>query len=215
VRHALQASGADGAAFTAPTERAGTLRVVAALGILGHWRGQIVDDAGSLAALVLAERRVVAVIDPTADERTTRIAEQVPGLDTIVAAPISGEAAVHGVLSLAYGRGSSFNPADLDMIGGFTAQAAAMIDMADLRRDNERVRRLEDRQRIAQDLQQTVIRELFSLGLDLQGVAARSTSADIADLLSRNVEQLDRIIRDVRSAVFALEPASAPVPDHA
>ena len=173
------------------------------------------QDAGSLAGIVLSERRVVAVTDPTTDERTMLIAEQVSGLGAIVAAPVGGEHGIHGVLSLAYPHGSSFSPADLDMIGGFTAQAAAMIDMADLRRDSDRMRLLEDRQRIAQDLQQTVIRELFSLGLDLQGIAARSTNPEIADLLSSNVERLDRIIHDVRSAVFAPEPPSRPDADRA
>jgi GAF domain-containing protein len=215
VRHALRASGAGGAAFTAATERAGELRVVAALGMLADWRGRSMGDAGSLAALVLAERQVVAVTDPTADERTTLIAEQVPGLGAIIATPVAGVREIHGVLSLAYENGSSFNAADLDMIGGFTAQAAAMIDMADLRRDNDRMRLLEDRQRIAQDLQQTVIRELFSFGLDLQGIAARSSSPEIADLLTRDVERLDRVIRDVRAAVFALEPTPSPGQDRA
>ena len=215
VRRALQASGAGGAAFTAATERAGELRVVAAHGMLANWQGRNMGDAGSLAALVLAEGQVVAVTDPTADERTKLIAEQVTGLGAIVAAPVAGEHEIHGVLSLAYENGSSFNAADLDMIGGFTAQAAAMIDMADLRRDNDRMRLLEDRQRIAQDLQQTVIRDLFSFGLDLQGIAARSSSPEIADLLTREVERLDRVIRDVRAAVFALEPTRSPGQDRA
>ena len=96
--------------------------------------------------------------------------------------------------------------ADLDMIEGFTAQAGAMLDVAELRRDNERMQVLEDRQRIAQNLQHTVIRELFDFGLDLQGIAARSSNPEVAALLTSNVERLDRIIRDVRAAVFALQP---------
>jgi GAF domain-containing protein len=206
VQHAVQASRADGATFTVPTDEPGTLSVVAAVGMLARWQGQAVRRDGSLAGRVLADRQVIAVAEPTADERTSAIAEQVPGLGAIVAAPVVGADGAHGVLSLAYLRDSSFDAADLDMIEGFTAQAGAMLDMAELRRDNERMRLLEDRQRIAQDLQETVIRELFALGLDLQGVAARSPNQEVTTLLTSNVDRLDRIIRDVRAAVFALQP---------
>jgi signal transduction histidine kinase len=154
------------------------------------------------------DRRVVAVADPTTDERTSYTAELIPGLGAIVAAPVVGADGVHGVLSLAYQRDSSFDAADLDMIEGFTAQAGAMLDMAELRRDNERMRLLEDRQRIAHDLQETVIRELFALGLDLQAVAARSSSPEVTAQLTNDVERLDRVIRDVRAAVFALLPGT-------
>lgn len=66
-----------------------------------------------------------------------------------------------------------------------------------------RVRMLEDRSRIAGDLQQTVIRELFSLGLSLQSTAARAGRTDIEQALTECVDDLDRIIRDVRAVVFA------------
>ena len=206
AEHALRASAADGAAFAVPADEGDALRVVTAIGMLAGWQGKIVPQEGSLAGRVLAERQVIAVAEPTTDERTSYAAEQVPGLGALVAAPIGGEDGVHGVLSLAYRRDRSFDAADLDMIEGFTAQAGAMLHMADLRRDNERMQVLEDRQRIAQDMQQTVIRELFAFGLDLQGIAARSSNPEIAALLTTSVDRLDGIIRDVRAAVFALQP---------
>jgi GAF domain-containing protein len=206
VQHALQASRADGAAFTTPADDPDALCVVAALGMLARWQGEVVPREDSLAGRVLAERQLVAVAEPTRDERTRYTAEQIPGLGAIVAAPVAGADGVHGVLSLAYQRDSSFDAADLDMIEGFTAQAGVMLDLAELRRDNERMQVLEDRQRIAQDLQQTVVRDLFAFGLDLQGLAARSANPEVAALLTDNVERLDRIIRDVRAAVFTLQP---------
>jgi GAF domain-containing protein len=206
VQHALRASAADGAAFTAPADEPDTLEVVAALGLLAPWQGHTVAQDESLAGRVLVERQVVAVAEADTDAWTSYAADVIPGLSAIVAAPVVGAHGVHGVLSLAYQRDCSFDAADRDMIEGFTAQAGATLDMADLRRDNERMRLLEDRQRIAQDLQETVIRELFSLGLDLQGIAARSTSPAITASLTGNVERLDRIIRAVRAAVFALQP---------
>ncbi len=206
VQRALRASAADGAAFTVPADEPESLEVVAALGVLAPWQGRTVARDESLAGRVLVEGQVIAVAEATTDVRTSYAAELVAGLRATVAAPVVGAHGVHGVLSLAYQRDNSFDAADLDMIEGFTAQAGAMLDVAELRRDNERMRLLEDRQRIAQDLQQTVIRELFALGLDLQGTAARSSSPEVTASLTGNVEHLDRIIRDVRAAVFALQP---------
>jgi GAF domain-containing protein len=210
VEYAQRAGGAGGAAFTTLADQPGAVCVVAARGMLAGWQGRTVPREGSLAGQVLTERRVIAVSDPDSDEHAAFAAERVAGLGAIVAAPVIGEHEVHGVLTLAYEAGSSFNPADLDMIGGFTAQAAVMIDMADLRRDNDRVQMLEERWRIASGLQETVIRELFAFGLDLQGVAARSTNPSITTLLTEQVNRLDRIIRDVRAAVFAVQPEPDP-----
>jgi signal transduction histidine kinase len=65
---------------------------------------------------------------------------------------------------------------------------------------------LDDRQRIAGDLQHTVIHDLFALGLSLQAIAARTANRELNSQLRGQVDELDRIIRDVRSAVFALDP---------
>jgi signal transduction histidine kinase len=161
---------------------------------------------GTLAGAVLAERRAFLVVDPTADPRTA----DAPGLGATIAAPVIGDRGIHGVLIVTHDRnGGSFSAADTDMITTFAAQAALVLDVAELRRDNERVQVLEDRQRIAGDLQQTVIRELFALGLSLQSTAARITNPDLRQAVGAGVEELDRIIRNVQAAVFALEPGNA------
>jgi GAF domain-containing protein len=204
VRHARDAGDASGAAFTAPTDQNGKLCVVSATGQLSTWQGQVIETPGSLAAAVLDKRRTIAVTDPTTDDRTTLTAERTPGLGSIIATPVLGQHTAHGVLCLSYRGSVTFGDADLSMVEGFAAQAAAMLDMADLRHENEQARRAEDRHRIAQDLQQTVIRDLFTVGLDLQGIAAR-VQPDVAESLATSVERLDRIIHDVRAAVFTLD----------
>jgi signal transduction histidine kinase len=118
---------------------------------------------------------------------------------------------VHGVLTLSHCRGAeSFGSADREMVAAFATHAGLALDVAELRRDQETIRVLEDRQRIATDLQDTLIRDLFGLGLSLQGVASRITSADARSGLAASVNELDRIIRGVRTAVFAMEPTRSP-----
>jgi signal transduction histidine kinase len=96
------------------------------------------------------------------------------------------------------------------MVASFATHAALVLDVAELRRDNDRLHMLEDRQRIAGDLQQTVIRRLFGLGLSLQSAAGRITSPEVQQAVGASVQELDGIIHDVRTAVFAIQPENDP-----
>jgi signal transduction histidine kinase len=141
------------------------------------------------------------------DHTECRVAGVDQLLGPLIAAPVTGERGVHGVLSLAHDRGgASFSTADVDMVAAFATHAALIIDVAELRRDNERLQMLDDRQRLAGDLQQTVIRRLFGLGLSLQGTASRIASPELQHAVGTSIEELDQIIRHVRTAVFAIEP---------
>jgi two-component system, NarL family, sensor histidine kinase DevS len=210
VEQMQAASGADGAAFTAPVEDApDRVRIVVARGLLGRWHGAEARLDRSLAGSVIAERRTIVVPDPARDPRTVEAVEDEPHIGAVVAAPVIGDEAVIGVLSLCRRAGRpSFDQTELDMIATFAAQGALVLELAQSRQERERVRLLEDRQRIASDLQRTVIRDLFSLGLSLQSIAGRLTNQDHRRQINNQIDDLDRIIRDVRSAVFALSPAA-------
>jgi GAF domain-containing protein len=209
-----RASGADGAAFSAPAEEPDRLRTVVALDLLAPWTGKQSPMNGALSGSVIAERRTILVSDPAADPRTAAAVEREPRIGAIVAVPVTGEHDVLGVLTLcrAEGRGT-FDSTELEMITTFAAQAALVLELAEARRENERIQLLDDRQRIAGDLHHTVIRDLFALGLSLQAISARTTNRELNAQLGDRVDELDRIIRDVRSAVFALDPkADRPQP---
>jgi signal transduction histidine kinase len=79
-----------------------------------------------------------------------------------------------------------------------------------VRRDNETLRRVEDRAEIAENLREHVIRRLFNHALTLQGAAGRAQRPDIADTLHKQVDEVDAIIRDIRTAIFSLDPVGDP-----
>ncbi|MFG2041853.1 GAF domain-containing protein [Dactylosporangium sp. NPDC048998] len=205
---ALRAAGAAGAAFTAtPEDGSSDLRVTVAVGLLGPWHGRSVPVCGSLAEGVLAAGEAMLVVEPADDPRTAAALELVPDLGATIVAPVIGDRGVHGVLTVAQRHGGAqLTRADLEMIQAYAAHAGLVLDVAALRRENEHIRVLEDRQRIAADLQETLIRDLFGLGLSLQGAAARVANPDARAALAASVDELDRIIRGVRTAVFAMEP---------
>lgn len=64
----------------------------------------------------------------------------------------------------------------------------------------------DERERIARDLHDTVLQRLFGLGLELQATAIRAP-ADLAERIETSVDEIDRIIREIRTAVFTLGSA--------
>jgi GAF domain-containing protein len=207
VTEAGKASGADGAAFSVPTEDPRWFRVAVAEGLLAPWRGEAVDLEDSLSGSAIRERRTVVVPDPTADPRTFEASRREPQVGATMAAPVIGDRQVCGVLTVSRRVGDAlFSAADADMITAFAAQAALVLELAEARRDTDHLRLLEERQRIAGDLQQKVIRQLFAFGLDLQAAAARITQPDVRSVVEAKVGELDAMIRDIRRAVFAVEP---------
>jgi len=63
---------------------------------------------------------------------------------------------------------------------------------------------LADREQIAHDLNDHVIRRIFAVGLDLQGTIGRSRSSEITARLNRSVTDLQTVIEDIRTTVFEL-----------
>lgn len=75
----------------------------------------------------------------------------------------------------------------------------------ELRRVREELALTEDRERIGRDLHDTVIQQLFALGMSLQAVARRISPADAAERVQATVDGLDATIRDLRTAIFGLQ----------
>ncbi len=133
----------------------------------------------------------------------------------ILAVPLQGNERARGTLTLARRRGrSSFSAADLDMAAAFAAHASVALELADAREATQRMIMLEDRDRIARDLHDHVIQELFSIGLGLEGVAGQlQSSPQLAQRIIRRVDDIDRAIRRIRTSIFALRGSLTSAPD--
>jgi signal transduction histidine kinase len=69
---------------------------------------------------------------------------------------------------------------------------------------------VEDRERIAADLHDTVIQRLFATGLGLQSAVGAIAEPAAADRVREAVDELDETIRQIRSTIFALQSPRLP-----
>lgn len=67
------------------------------------------------------------------------------------------------------------------------------------------LRVVEDRDRLAAELQSSVIQRIFAAGLKLQGVLSLRPGADVRHRVESSVDDLDDAIRLLRQAIFGLE----------
>jgi len=74
-----------------------------------------------------------------------------------------------------------------------------------LRETERELHTLEDHERIARDLHDIVIQQLFASGMTLQGVWSRIKDPDVAQRVATVVDDLDRTIREIRSVIFGLQ----------
>jgi signal transduction histidine kinase len=119
--------------------------------------------------------------------------------------PLGAAGAVRAVLSLTTPAGEAPLPGfTVQELSIFAAHAALALEVADRRRDAERLVVFEDRDRIARDLHDLVIQRLFATGMQLESAARMVAQPEAAGRVRRAVDDLDGTIREIRSTIYAL-----------
>ncbi|MEU0839880.1 GAF domain-containing protein [Streptomyces sp. NPDC005962] len=127
--------------------------------------------------------------------------------------PLSSGDRVLGVLATPRGPGARpFTATERRLATQFAAQAAVALVLAEAQRDRERLAVLEERDRIARDLHDLVIQRLFATGLLLESVRRHTEAPEVGDQVERAAGELGATIREIRTAIFALQrgPEGAP-----
>jgi signal transduction histidine kinase len=98
-----------------------------------------------------------------------------------------------------------FTDIDEELVVGLAAAAGVAIENARLHLRVRELALLEDRERIARDLHDTVIQRLFATGLRLQGAARLAERPEVSDRIIQAVDDLDLTVKHIRTAIFGLE----------
>ncbi|HSZ40744.1 MAG TPA: GAF domain-containing protein [Trebonia sp.] len=213
TRLAAAAADADFAALAVPdgTDQATVTSVAGALadGLMDR----VTALAESLCGQAIRAGKPALV---TGEGREAAAAALGVGIGPLVIVPLAVGEQIRGALMLGRLSGRpGYTSADLDMAASFAGHAAVSMELAQSRADQIILAQAEDRDRIAGDLHDHVIQELFALGMTLQGHAARADPATAARV-SGYVNTLDEVIKKIRTSIFGLQqprhaPAELPV----
>lgn len=122
-----------------------------------------------------------------------------------LAIPLRAGDTVTGVLLTLRSTGSSpFSDDQLPLVATFADQAAIALELANAQRKARELDLFADRDRIARDLHDHVIQRLFAVGLLLQSALQRTRDQDMHRRLGQSVEDLNDVVRDIRTAIFDL-----------
>ncbi|WP_022881036.1 sensor histidine kinase [Gryllotalpicola ginsengisoli] len=109
-------------------------------------------------------------------------------------------------------RGREYTATEVEVARDFVRQASVAITLARARDAEARLALMEDRRRIARDLHDHVIQQLFGAGLALQSLAAADAPEHYVDRVRAITEALDDAIGRIRLAIFAITPAQGGAP---
>ena len=98
-----------------------------------------------------------------------------------------------------------FGDDELHAVAMFAESAAVALAYGAARADAQRLAVVADQDRIARDLHDRVIQQLFAIGLNVQA-AQRLAGEQVEDRLGRAVADIDDTIADVRATIYDLRP---------
>ena len=201
TQHAAVAAEADFATLAVP-HGTGQVMVTAVSGTLAAGmmnRAAPLED--SLAGQAILTGKASLVTDYRREATALALGADIGPL---IVVPLPAGEQIHGALIL--GRLASnpgFTETHLSMAASFAGQAAMALEVAQARADQVVLAQVEDHDRIASDLHDHAIQELFALGMRLQGMAERSGQAT-ADQVNRHIDTIDEVINKIRTSIFGL-----------
>jgi two-component system, NarL family, sensor histidine kinase DevS len=198
---------ADLVTLAVPVAASGELVVEVASGTRAEEVRGLVLPATTLAAKVFASGETVTSDAVSTDPRVEGGSSSVVDLGPAFYVPLGTPDHVRGVLLVANVPGGPVFPdAVVDMVTGFGNQAALTLEVAEHRRDTERMVVLTDRDRIARDLHDLVIQRLFAGALTLQSTLGRvGDRPQVSERIQRVVDDLDDTIKVIRSTIYGLQ----------
>jgi signal transduction histidine kinase len=155
--------------------------------------------------LLITDPRPLRLADLTEHAASFGFPPHHPPMRSFLGVPIMVRGEVFGNLYLTDKQSAeAFSERDEELTVALAGAAGVAIDNARLHARLQEVAVLEDRDRIAMDLHDTVIQQLFAIGLSLQGAARMIRDPEPANRLQAAVDDLDLTIKQIRSTIFAL-----------
>lgn len=143
--------------------------------------------------------------DPQPDALAIR--DETLGTGAVMFLPLTTDGAAWGVLAVAREPGRPpFSSAETEIAADLAGRVALALELARAREQHQHALLVQDRARIARDLHDHVIQQLFGTGLELQAVAESVDDAHLSERIRKSVATLDDAILQIRTSIFAMTP---------
>jgi signal transduction histidine kinase len=209
VHAARELVGARYAALGTPDGRGGFERFLTS--------GMDEDTIKAIGPLPRTHGLLGAMLEDTASHRTDDIRDDPrfewwphnhPEMESFLGVPIVAKGGVLGAFYLTNKEDAEqFTDEDQRLIELFAAHAAIAIENARLFARSRELTAVEERNRLARDLHDSVAQTLFSLSLTTEAALARAENGGATDELKQVRELAREALNEMRSIVFELRPA--------
>ncbi len=172
--------------------------------------GHLPEGHGILGLLIL-EPEPLRLADLGTHPYSYGFPENHPPMGSFLGVPVRVRGRVFGNLYLTDKQGAAEFSEDDEILAVALAGAAGIaIENTRLLARVRELSLVEDRERIAADLHDTVIQRLFATGLGLQSAVRSIDNPAAAGRIQQAVDDLDETIREIRSTIFALQASPTP-----
>jgi signal transduction histidine kinase len=189
----------------------GTLEWFATSGISREERERIgpLPRGRGLLGLLIHEAVAVRIPEISDHPKSSGFPPHHPRMHSFLGVPITVRGRVVGDLYLTEKRGApEFSAADQAIVEMFALHAGIAIENARLHEEVQRLAVVEERERIGQDLHDSIIQSLYALSLALEEVPELmgDDPAEARARIDRAIDGLHLAIRDIRNFIFGLRP---------
>jgi signal transduction histidine kinase len=208
AEHARDLAGADAATILTASPVPGQLVVAAAVGAhADKVRGQSVPASKSISGEVMESGRPLVTEAAAAHRDAYQPIIRLGRVGPAIFVPLRVHGRATGTLMVAnLTGGSQFDPGTVRLVETFADQASVAIQNARAQTDLRRLGLMDERERIAKELHDGIIQSLFAVGMNLQSAALMAGSPETSERVGKAVDELDRVIRDLRNYIFGLRP---------
>jgi signal transduction histidine kinase len=172
----------------------------ALIGALPHGRG--------LLGLLILEGRSFLIDDIATDPRRYGFPPNHPEMHSFLGVPVLSKGVSVGNLYLTNKQSApTFNEDDLRLVETFALHAGIAIENARLHEDVQRLAVVEERERIAQDMHDSIIQSLYGISLSLEDLPEIMAEDPTEGTLrtDRAIDNIQATIRDLRNFILGLQ----------
>jgi len=171
---------------------------------IGH-----VPRGRGLLGLIIREDRSFLIEDIATDPRRHGFPEHHPEMHSFLGAPVRAKGRSIGNLYLTNKTSArAFSGADLRLVERFALHAGIAIDNARLHEEIGRLAIVAERERISQDLHDSIIQSLYAISLSLEDLPdiIGEDAGEGAARADRAIDSIHGTIRDIRNFIMGLQP---------